>query len=249
VVKLQETAMAPYRTTGESEESGNRPAAYLYATVRPGVTGSLEGAKDAAVNEQMAATFAYPSLDFVFSAASRLVAEGSSANTADSATKALSQVTRINAHVRVESLDSSHKPLSLGKDSAPVLVLMIAPEDVSFAQSGSSRAADIATGVEFAARFMGPIGGLVSAFQSSHKAARSPAEIAYQSSDNEFGWTWYESSDSPIEGLHRCAALLEVPLKTAFLRVGVDLITDWRHFGAWTKTFQFEVPVLPAPKK
>jgi hypothetical protein len=68
-------------------------------------------------------------------------------------------------------------------------------------------------------------------------------EIAYQSSDNEFGWTWYQSADAPIEGLHRCAALLEIPAKVAYLRVAVDLITDWRRFGAWKKLFDFQVPV------
>lgn len=124
------------------------------------------------------------------------------------------------------------------------MVVTIAPEDVAFAQnSNPGRAAEIETGVEFASRFMGPLGGLVSAFQSSHKAPKNPTQIAYQSSDSEFGWTWYQSADTPIEGLHRCAALLEVPAKVAYLHVAVDLITDWHRFGAWKKSFDFQIPV------
>jgi hypothetical protein len=133
-------------------------------------------------------------------------------------------------------------------DNTPsVLVLTIAPEDVAFAQNASSsRVAEIETGVQFASQFMGPLGGLVSAFQSSHKGPHHPTQIAYQSSDNEFGWTWYQSPDAPIEGLHRCAALLEVPGKVAYVHIAVDLITDWRRFGAWKKSFEFEIPVTPA---
>jgi hypothetical protein len=252
VIKTNESALTPYKATDSAAPQSAIPSAYLYVAVRPGPTGTLSaseaGASDVTVATS-ASGFAYPSLDFVISAASQLIAEGSSSNNAASASKALAEVSRINAHVRIDSLDASRAPFRAGAAAPPVLVLMIAPEDVAFGQGGSNRAADIATGVEFATRFMGPLGDLVSAFQSSHKNNRAPTQIAYQSSDNEFGWTWYESSDTPIEGIHRCAALLQVPLKAAYLHVAVDLITDWRHFGPWKKSFDFQVPVLPATRK
>jgi hypothetical protein len=252
VVKLSESPLAPYKMT--PEETGRQngvPSAYFYVAVRSGPTGTLSSSnseKGEATVTPAVSGFAYPSLDFVFSAASQLIADGSASNNADSASKALAEVSRINTHVRIDALDSSHNSVKDGAATPPVLVLMIAPEDVAFAQSSNtSRVSEIETGVEFAARFMGPVGGLVSAFQSSHKGNRAPTQIAYQSSDSEFGWTWYQSADTPIEGLHRCAALLQVPLKVAYLHVAVDLITDWRRFGPWKKSFDFQIPVASGP--
>lgn len=247
VIKLSESSLTPYKAVpGESGHQNSAPSAYLYVAVRPGPTGTLDSSESkgsgAAVTKSSG--FVYPSVDFVFSAASQLIADGSTANNAESASKALTEVSRINAHVRIEALDSSRNSFKSTDKTPPLLVVTIAPEDVAFAQnSGPSKAAEIETGVEFASRFMGPLGGLVSTFQSTHKGPRNPTQIAYQSSDNEFGWTWYQAADAPIEGLHRCAALLEVPAKVTYLRVAVDLITDWRRFGAWKKSFDFQVPV------
>ena len=253
VIKINESALTPYKATDSAGQQNAVPSGYLYVAVRPGPSGTLSRSDSGGGNVTVATSataFAYPSLDFVISAASQLVAEGSSSNNAASALKALAEVSRINAHVKIESLDASRVPFTANDSEPPVLVLTIAPEEVAFGQGNpNSRAAEIATGVEFATRFMGPLGDLVSAFQASHKTNRAPTQIAYQSSDNEFGWTWYESPDTPIEGLHRCAALLQVPLKAAYLHVYVDLITDWRHFGPWKKSFSFEVPVVPGTKK
>ena len=250
VVKLNETALTPYKSApAEAGRQNLAPAAYFYVAVRPGPTGALDSSsdKEAAINLLKSSGFVYPSLDFVFSAASQLIADGSAANNAGSATKALAEVSRINAHVRIEPLDGERNPIKMKDTAPPLLVLTIAPEEVAFAQNNSpDKVAEIETGVQFASQFMGPLGGLVSAFQSSHKAPRAPTQIAYQSSDNEFGWTWYQSPDTPIEGLHRCGALLEVPANVAFLHIAVDLITDWRRFGAWKKSFDFRVPVASA---
>lgn len=252
VVKMNESALTPYKAADPENRQSAIPSAYLYVAVRPGPTGKLSASEAANSNVSVGtstAGFVYPSLDFVISAASQLIAEGTASNNASSASKALAEVSRINAHVHIESLDASGAAIRETSDAPPVLVLTIAPEEVAFGQTGPNRAADIATGVEFATRFMGPLGDLVSAFQTSHKNNRAPTQIAYQSSDSEFGWTWYESSDTPIEGIHRCAALLQVPVKAASLHVTVDLITDWRHFGPWKKSFDFQVPVVLAKPK
>src|SRR5579862_5806150 len=159
VVKMNESALTPYKAADSEGRQGAVPSAYLYVAVRPGPTGTLNASEAGASNVTVTtstAGFAYPSLDFVISAASQLIAEGTSLNNAASASKALAEVSRINAHVRVQSLDASGTAISGESDAPPALVLTIAPEEVAFGQTGPNRAADIATGVEFATRFMGP---------------------------------------------------------------------------------------------
>jgi hypothetical protein len=125
VIKINESELTPYKATDSDPRQSAVPSAYLYVAVRPGPTGTLNaseaGASDVTVTTATPG-FAYPSLDFVISAASQLIAEGSSSNNASAASKALAEVSRINAHVRVESLDASRTPISAGGTTPPVLV-------------------------------------------------------------------------------------------------------------------------------
>lgn len=107
VVKLNETPLAPYKTApDDAARQSAAPSAYFYVAVRPGPTGTLSAGKESQTLTKSSG-FVYPSVDFVFSAASRLIADGSTANNADSATKALAEVSRINAHVRIDALDNA----------------------------------------------------------------------------------------------------------------------------------------------
>jgi hypothetical protein len=60
----------------------------------------------------------------------------------------------------------------------------------------------------------------------------------------EFGWIWREQEGFGIEGIHQCMALLRTHKSIKFILVHVELITDWKKFGAWIKKIDYIVPVV-----
>lgn len=90
---------------------------------------------------------------------------------------------------------------------------------------------------------MSTAGSLIHGFIGAHHSSPGPSQVAYQSEHNEFGWTWFDSPGQTLEGMHRCAVLLQVQKDAAYLRISVDLITDWRQFGLWVKPYSFVVAI------
>jgi tRNA G18 (ribose-2'-O)-methylase SpoU len=63
-------------------------------------------------------------------------------------------------------------------------------------------------------------------------------------SDNEFGWIWRQQQNYGIEGIHHCQALLRTHKTVKYILAEVELITDWKRFGAWMKQIDCIVPVV-----
>ena len=62
-------------------------------------------------------------------------------------------------------------------------------------------------------------------------------------SETDFGWIWREAESAPIEGIHKCMVLLRAHREVKYLKVKVEVITDWKSFGAWVKRYQYLIPV------
>ena len=84
---------------------------------------------------------------------------------------------------------------------------------------------------------------MTAVFRTFFPAKDHISQIAYMSSPTAFGWIWREAEGSPIEGIHRCMTLLRTHREVKYLMVKVELITDWKRFGAWVKTYKYIIPV------
>jgi len=147
----------------------------------------------------------------------------------------------------------------------PLLTLGINPSESSYSP-GQSQAAkmldammvsrDMGNFLEFSnflnlgqiASFLNPLGTLVSGvtaiFRIFSPTQNLPNQISYMSSPNEFGWIWREQEGFGIEGIHQCMALLRTHKTIKSILVHVELITDWKKFGAWIKKIDYIVPVV-----
>jgi hypothetical protein len=73
-----------------------------------------------------------------------------------------------------------------------------------------------------------------------------PSFFSYHSEDDEFGWNWFHSANETLEGIHKGSALIQTRADVAFVRVTIDLVTHWSHYGVWSKAYTFLVAVPPA---
>lgn len=155
----------------------------------------------------------------------------------------------------------------------PLLTLGIAPYESMFAQvfsqqskfsdsaqvasstassvTGSlSRTLDLSDTLETVASFVNPLGTLVSGVSAIFKILtpidNSPNQISYMSSPNEFGWIWRQAQGYGIEGIHNCMALIRTHKSVKYILAEVELITDWKRFGAWVKKIDYIVPIVGA---
>jgi hypothetical protein len=148
----------------------------------------------------------------------------------------------------------------------PLLTLGINPSESSYSQ-GRSQASkmfeammasrDMGNFLEYSnflnlgqiASFLNPLGTLVSGvtaiFRIFSPTQNLPNQISYLSSPLEFGWIWREQDGFGIEGIHRCMALMRTHKTIKYILVHVELITDWKKFGAWMKKIDYIVPVVP----
>ena len=44
-----------------------------------------------------------------------------------------------------------------------------------------------------------------------------------------------------IDGLQYPAERIQAPANAAALRLSIELVTDWRKFGTWTKTYEISM--------
>jgi hypothetical protein len=252
IVDVRSGALVPYgRSENPASDTEKRPAeiqtpfANVYATVIPGQNAKLPDV----VTSALSGAYAYPGFDLVFSVTSRMF--GVAGDEHVDAGRALHALRRLNAHVKVDAIGADGTSVLPSTTTRPsVMTLMITPSELSYAKEGGP--SEIFGTLNAAASFMGPVGSLVQAFAGAHHSTPSPTQVAYQSEDNEFGWNWYDTSEASVEGIHRCAALLQIPKEAAYVQISIDIITDWKDGGLWTKRYTFVVAVgspRPASKK
>jgi hypothetical protein len=138
-----------------------------------------------------------------------------------------------------------------------LVVLGISPVESQFVsgESNLSKGLDAVSNlsnVNLFTRFMGgvlgnPISGLTAIFKNFIPRKDSPTQVAYFCSEEEFGWRWQhvENLSTGIEGIHQASAFMRTRKELRYLQVHVDLITDWRRFGAWVKGFDYIIAVPP----
>ena len=136
--------------------------------------------------------------------------------------------------------------LATSRQNPSVLALMMSPSDVTFGQAGSASGL-LAAGLSGASAvpLFGTIAPLIQDFLSARPQKAGPTFFSYQSADEEFGWTWYNAPDATVEGTHRCAVLLRTKSAAAYVRLTIEVATDWNRFGVWTRTYTFLVPMAP----
>jgi hypothetical protein len=145
----------------------------------------------------------------------------------------------------------------------PLLTLGIAPYESSYSIaesqeskiSGSLDSTMMRTGalgmaplgIGTVACYINPFGiiasGISAIFKIFSPTKNLPNQISYQSSATEFGWIWRAQQGYGIEGIHRCMALLRTHKSIKYILAEVELITDWKRFGAWVKKIDYIIPV------
>lgn len=272
-VEITEGQMKPYFLNPDEEpirvRGGSKPPTAFtttYVMVYQGPSGSIQSGPSTSMLERtIVEQYAFPSLAFTISAAARIITEeelDSGDNSPDVGRR--TELQKMNAHVRIVALDASKRPLALvpvtpaarateasqksvvDVEKQSVVVLAIYPSE-SVYRTGVSDVTKAMDSVSLFTRYMGPIEGVVSgvtaAFRGFFPTKDTPNQIAYQSGDTEFGWTWQDSEQFGIEGIHQCAAMLRVRKEVKYLQVHVDMVTEWRRFGAWMKPVDFVMPL------
>ena len=216
------------------------PLLALYAGVFRGSPGQLDSLSVDTVTQAFPVHF--PTLHFIVSAASRVQSEMGEQRVG-------THLRRLNAHVRLTPLDSMRQPII---DGGAVEVLEIQPNSiqpaiVAPADTASATGPHKPTVLSVLTRAYAPgaleaLGARATAvaahFRHSGLALTAPTQVSYLSGATEFGWTWYEHPDKTIEGIHRSAALLQAAPEVRYVKVQIDLITDWRYHGTWMKPFE-----------
>jgi hypothetical protein len=180
-----------------------------------------------------------PAVHFVFSAAARLQPSGGEVRTGRT-------LKRLNAHVRIEALDSDSQVIS---NLGALEILDLQPNTHEYTKAAQDTTTMRGAAVTAVTRTLvkdvlgmtaaGRFGPVVGRFAKIFHHPTAPTQVSYVSDRNEFGWTWYEHSDTTtLEGLHRAAVLLETHPRVRFLLVQIQLITDWGHHGAWRREFE-----------
>ena len=227
------------------------PFARLYVNVVPGQTTVLNETKseDGIAPLLQLENFHYAAFDVVISATSRfLYADTRDSRRADIA--ALNQLKRMTAHVRLEGIAADKTTVVTNTRHDPsVFTLHMSPSNMRFGKVAEPSAleATVTRAVTDASRLLGPVGGLIETFLGARHHPAGPAFFSYQSADDEFGWNWYLSPETTVEGIHRGSALLQIRKDVPYVLVTINLATDWSHHGVWTKPYSFLVAV-PAPK-
>jgi len=268
-VEVQEADEKPYLLNDQGEQHSKtrglfsrksltqlRNATNIYLLVYPGPNGSIEGASAETVGKSaLAKKLSFPSIYFTVSAAANLlVAQSSNRGRLQGRARTVTELKQMSMQIRVTGLDANRKPVSKlrGYNSTlgdkPAMVLSIFPSETGVrtsTQAGNvGRATDKA---DVVAQHLGPLGIIASkvtaVFRAFFPAKDHLSQVAYLKSHNSFGWIWRQGEQNPIEGIHRCMVLLCTRDDVKFLKVKVDIITDWRKFGAWTKSYQYLIPV------
>ncbi len=239
-----------------------------YVVIYQGPQGTVQGLPAKAAEE-----FSFPSVNFIFSAAAKLLTDDlTEPGRMDGKWISEAELRKLHVNVRVRGLDANRKPLPAARrapvsgerepemrsrqeteeDTPYVAVLALTPSESQFrtAESGVSRQM---TSIDIVSRFMGPFAGtttgVTALFKNWFRTKDTPTQVAYLSSDEEFGWSWRDAENFGIEGIHQCSAALRTRKEVKFLQVHLDLITEWRRFGAWMRAYDqvLQVPQEAAP--
>jgi hypothetical protein len=247
VVEITEGPFVPYTQNGLTPGHGPDPTPFvrIYANVLPSTVGSTPDSSGGGPVATDAAKYGYSALDFVFSVTARVLMTDQD-ESQRATVNALGELKRANAHVRAEALAADKKTvLASSRQDPALLTLVLSPSEIGYGDTGSASAA-LSTAISAVGSYFGPVGPLIQTFMNSRQQKPSLAFFAYQSADNEFGWNWYASPNATVEGVHRTGALLQLRKGTAYVRLTVDLVTDWNRFGVWTKSYTF-LAALPPP--
>lgn len=226
------------------------PFARLYVNVMPGQTTALsEDPNDGNAPLLELDNFHYTAFDVVISATSQLLyTDTRDSRRADIA--ALNELKRMTAHVRLDGIAADKVTVvATSRHDPSVSTLHMSPSNMHFGKVAEPSALEttVTRAITEASHFLGPVGGLIETFVGARHHPAGPSFFSYQSADDEFGWNWYLSPETTVEGIHRGSALLQVREDVAYVRITIDLATDWSHHGLWTKPYSFLVAV-PAPK-
>ncbi|MEN8152772.1 MAG: hypothetical protein ABFR75_02020 [Acidobacteriota bacterium] len=266
-VKVEESEEKPYLLNSEGENYSDSRGLFsrkskkklsgatsTYLLVHLGPSGTLEGLSASELARTgLQKELKFPTLNFTISAASKLLIKSvASGGKIKKKARSFTELRQLGMSIKVTGLNKSKVELQrvskkkFGDD--PITALSIFPSDTSYGQSKTpgiaQRAADK---VDALAQHLGPIGGIAGSvtavFRTLFPAKDHINQIAYMDSVNEFGWIWRESEGSPIEGIHKCMVLLRAHKEVKFLKVRVKIVTDWKRFGAWVKTYHYTIPV------
>ncbi len=229
-------------------------ATSVYMLVHPGPNGRIDNmsASDLA-RTGLQKELRFPSLYFTLSAASRILIKksvkgGQFINKAFS----LTGLRQLALKVSIIGCDSNKKPIKklrvnkFGSD--PVIALSTYPSDTVIGMSKSpAKIQRTADRVDALSQHLGPLGSIATSvtavFRTFFPAKDHISQIAYMDSETDFGWIWREAEGAPIEGIHRCMVLLRAHREVKYLKVKVEVITDWKKFGAWVKRYNYFIPV------
>lgn len=204
----------------------------LYGTTFLGTPGTVEG-----LDTTVRGGFHFPTIHFVFSAAARPRPQGGEIAVARG-------LERLNAHVRIEPLDSDSQGLA---ELAALEVLATLPDEILMATHASDTTRLAGAVVSTVTRALVPqlpgivgkrIGPLVAKFANIFHHPSTPTQVGYVSEHREFGWIWYDHPDQGVEGTHRTSAILEVASNVRYLRVQIVMLADWRGHGTWQRAFE-----------
>jgi hypothetical protein len=235
---------SPLRAADSQREGSKPPVAETsyYVMVLPASPSATTSAVEsvAAVGD-----IRFPALRFVVSVSPTLLS-GDADEPLGKESRALGALRHL--HVRVTAVALDDKGLAIERaapGAEPLTTLEIAPSEISYAASGGNLRSEASVAVSEILGAVGPIGGVLKAFQVAFHRAPPPTQIAYLSAPNAFGWRWYEAAGQSIEGLHYTAALFQVAPDVKSLRITVDVTAHWKAYGAWTKSYAFVFAVPP----
>lgn len=229
-------------------------ATSTYFLVYPGPNGRIANLS----SEELARTgiqkeLKFPSLYFTLSAASKLlVGYSDSTGRLSKKAKSYAGLRQLALRVDIQGYDKNKRPLKKSVESRfgsdPVMTLSTYPSDTSYGSSKTSAAIQRTSDkVDAVAQHLGPLGSIATSvtavFRTFFPRKDHISQIAYMESETIFGWIWRDAEGSPIEGIHKCMALLRVHKEVKYLKVRVKVITDWRKFGAWVKNYYYLIPV------
>jgi hypothetical protein len=250
VVFESEGPFVPYTQNGIEARHGASPAPFsrVYMNVVAGQVKPATAMPDGTVIATNISGYYYTTLDFVFSVTSRLLMSDADTSTHEEV-NALNQLKRAVAHVHAQAIAADKMtPLPTSRQDPSTLALLLTPSEFAFetGQSGLTPALTAALGAAATpVPILGPVASVMQSFLAARPQRSAPTFFSYQSADDEFGWSWYSAPGTTVEGTHRSSALLQVTNNAAYVRLTVELATDWDRFGVWSRNYSFLVPLKP----
>jgi hypothetical protein len=228
---------SPLRAFDAARQGAPPPHAetVYYVTILPANPDAIKPSVDSLL---AMSNLRFPALRFVVSVAPMLFADEAD-ESARKESQVLGALRHLHVRVTTVALDADGRVIETAPGTEPLTTLEIAPSEISYAGSAGNLRNEAGVAAQQLLGAVGPIGSVLKAFQAAFHRSPAPTQIAYLSGPNAFGWRWYQSTDSTIEGLHYAAALFQVAPEVRSLRINVDVTANWHAFGVWTKSYEF----------